>query len=149
MTVALSFGIPLLRAMNPEETAALILRAAEQGRARASGSLPRPGHRPRGKAGIQSHILQGLPGVGPERAKRLIDAFGTVEGVMTATIAELAAVPGIGKGIAERIRWAVEEQPAAYSAKAGAREQRTCIGNGERRFSNRRLAHPSRRERWV
>lgn len=115
MTLTLSFGIPLLRSVDPEETAALILLAARQGRARASGSLPRPGYRPRGKARIQSRVLQGLPGIGPGRAKRLIDHFGSVEGVMAATTGELAAVPGIGKGIADAIRWAVEEPPMAYT----------------------------------
>jgi ERCC4-type nuclease len=118
MTLTLSFGIPLLRSANPEETAALILLAARQGRAQASGSLPRPGRRPRGKARIQSRVLQGLPKIGPERAKRLIDHFGSVEGVMGASVDELAAVPGIGKGIADGIRWAVEEPMAAYAGQA-------------------------------
>jgi ERCC4-type nuclease len=117
VTLTLSFGIPLLRSVNPEETAALMLLAARQGRARASGSLPRPGHRPRGKPRIQSRVLQGLPRIGPERAKRLIDHFGSVEGVIAARADELAAVPGIGKGIADGIRWAVEEPLAAYAVQ--------------------------------
>jgi len=117
MTLTLSFGLPLLRSGNPEETAALMLLAARQGRAQASGGLPRPGRRPRGKPRIQSHVLQGLPRVGPRRAKRLIDQFGSVEGVMGATAEELAAVPGIGKGIADDIRWAVEEPSAVYAAE--------------------------------
>jgi ERCC4-type nuclease len=115
VTLTLSFGIPLLRSVNPEETAALILLAARQGRVHASGSLPRPGRRPRGKPRVQSRVLQGLPRIGPERAKRLIDHFGSIEGVMGATADELAAVPGIGKGIADAIRWAVEEPPTPYA----------------------------------
>ena len=115
VTLTLSFGIPLLRSVNPEETAALILLAASQGRAQASGSLPRPGRRPRGKPRVQSRVLRGLPRIGPERAKRLIDHFGSVEGVIGATADELAAVPGIGKGIADAIRWAVEEPPTPYA----------------------------------
>jgi DNA excision repair protein ERCC-4 len=114
MTLTLSFGIPLLRSVDPTETAALILLAARQGRTRASGSLPRPGRRPRGKPRIQSRVLQGLPGIGPERAKQLINHFGSVEGVMAASADELAAVPGIGAGLADRIRWAVEEPPVGY-----------------------------------
>jgi ERCC4-type nuclease len=123
MTLTLSFGIPLLRSIDPEETAALMLLAARQGRARASGSLPRPGRRPRGKPRIQSRVLQGLPGIGPERAKRLIDHFGSIEGVMAATAGELAAVPGIGKGIADAIRWAVEEPPMAYATQQAILER--------------------------
>ncbi|MGB5833131.1 MAG: ERCC4 domain-containing protein [Thiohalocapsa sp.] len=115
VTLSLGFGIPLLRSADPEETARLILLAARQGRTRARGALPRPGSRPRTKSRVQSHVLQGLPGVGPERAKRLIERFGTVEAVIAAPVSELAAVPGIGTGTATAIRWAVEEAPLAYA----------------------------------
>jgi len=54
--------------------------------------------------------LQGLPGVGSERAARLLEAFGSVEAVVTATGEELQSVEGIGKHISEKIRWAVSEQ---------------------------------------
>jgi DNA excision repair protein ERCC-4 len=118
-TLTLFLGLPLLRSMDPDETAGLILFAARQGRTFASGALPRKGPRPRGKPRVQSRILQGLPGVGPERAKRLLERFGTIEAVIAAPAAELARVPGIGKGTAESIRWAVEETPAHYRASDG------------------------------
>ena len=114
VTLTLFLGIPLLRSMDPEETARLILFAARQGRAYASGALPRKGARPRGKARVQSRLLQGLPGVGPERARRLLEWFGTVEAVIAAPADALAAVPGIGKGTAEAIRWAVQEPRDLY-----------------------------------
>jgi DNA excision repair protein ERCC-4 len=116
VTLTLFLGIPLLRSVDPDETATLILLAARQGRAFATGALPRRGRRPRGKPRVQSRILQGLPGVGPERARRLLERFGTVEAVVAAPAAELASVPGIGAGTAEAIRWAVEESSAFYDA---------------------------------
>ena len=96
------------------ETARLMLFAARQGRAFAAGSLPRKGRRPRGKARVQSRILQGLPGIGPARAKRLLERFGTIESVMAAPADELAEVPGIGQETAAAIRWAVAEATATY-----------------------------------
>ena len=114
VTLTLFLGIPLLRSMDPEETAGLILLASRQGRAHASGLLPRKGTRPRGKSRVQGRILQGLPGVGPERARRLLERFGTVEDVFTAPADALASVPGIGKATAEAIRWAIEEPRALY-----------------------------------
>jgi ERCC4-type nuclease len=114
VTLTLFLGIPLLRSMDPTETASLMLFAARQGRAFASGALPRKGRRPRGKARVQSRILQGLPGVGPERAKRLLDRFGSIEAVIAAPAEALATVPGIGKGTAEGIRWAVQETAGPY-----------------------------------
>ena len=114
VTLTLFLGIPLLRSMDPEETAGLILFAARQGRAFAAGALPRKGRRPHGKARIQNRILQGLPGIGPERARRLLERFGTIEEVMAAPAADLATVPGIGERTARLIRWAVAESAATY-----------------------------------
>ena len=112
--LTLELGLPLLRAADSNETAALIVLAARQAHAVASGSLPRHGARPRGKPRLQSYILQGLPGVGPSRAARLIERFGSVEAVISAPASEVARVPGIGRTTAEAIRWAVEEPAAGY-----------------------------------
>jgi len=114
VTLTLFFGLPLLRSRDPEETARLMLFAARQGRAFALGARPRPGKRPRGKLRLQSHVLQGLPGIGPERAKRLLAHFGSVEAVIAAEADVLTDVPGIGKAVAEIIRWTVREHPAVY-----------------------------------
>jgi len=97
VTLTLFMGIPLLRSMDPEETATLMLFAARQGRAVASGALPRKGRRPQGKARVQNRLLQGLPGIGPERARRLLERFGTIEAVIAAPADALASVPGIAK----------------------------------------------------
>lgn len=121
MSLTLFLGIPLLRSADAEETAALLLLAARQGRAFASGAYPRKGKRPRGKPRVQSRILQGLPGIGPERARRLLERFGSVESIMAASVDELASVSGIGKTTAEAVRWAVEEPRLAYGG-AGPRE---------------------------
>lgn len=114
MTISLFLGIPLLRSMNAEETAWLMLLAARQRRRFADGPLRRAGRRPRGKYQVQARVLQGFPGVGPERARRLLERFGSLEAVLTADVAQLAAVTGIGKGTAESIRWAVDEPAALY-----------------------------------
>jgi ERCC4-type nuclease len=114
ISLTLVFGIPLLRARDATETAQLMLFAAAQMRRQAGGALPRSGRRPRGKSRLQQQILQGLPGVGPARAKRLIEHFGSVEAVITADPRRLAEVPGIGPSVAETIQWAVKEPRPAY-----------------------------------
>lgn len=114
ITVTLFLGIPLLRSMDQTETVRLLLYAAHQGRAIATGALQRRGRRPRGKFRTQSRILQGLPGIGPERARRLLDHFGSVEAVILAQVPALIEVSGIGSSTAEAIRWSVEESIEAY-----------------------------------
>lgn len=115
IALSLYLGVPLLRSMDPVETAQLLLYAARQGRTASNGVWPRPGRRPRGKQRIQSRVLQGLPGVGPERARRLLARFGTLEAVMQAETDELASISGIGQATAEAIRWAVKESGADYA----------------------------------
>ena len=41
--------------------------------------------------------------------------FGSVEGVVRAGTEDLQLVHGIGKGVADKIRWALEQPPAPYT----------------------------------
>jgi excinuclease ABC subunit C len=62
------------------------------------------GHRKRrSKVGVAS-ILDGVPGVGPSRRKRLLDRFGSLEDIRRATVEEIAAVPGIPYDVAESVK---------------------------------------------
>jgi ERCC4-type nuclease len=110
ITISIVLGIPVLRSQNYSESARLILYSARQIKSFIRGAVQRPGSRPKGRRKKQLFILQGLPGVGRERAARLLDTFGSVEGVVTASGDQLQTVEGIGKLIAEKIRWAVREQ---------------------------------------
>ena len=51
---------------------------------------------------ITSELLD-IPGVGPTRRRRLLERFGSLAGVRSATAQELAAVPGFSAALAERI----------------------------------------------
>ena len=109
ISVNVILGIPVIRSRDPEESARLMLYAGRQVRSVISGAVARAGYRPKSKRRIQLHILQGLPTVGPVRAARLLDKYGTVEAVLTASHEDLIRVHGIGNAAAERIRWTVSE----------------------------------------
>ena len=51
---------------------------------------------------ITSELLN-IPGIGPGRRRALLERFGSLAGVKTASVAELAAVPGFSRTLAERI----------------------------------------------
>jgi DNA excision repair protein ERCC-4 len=112
ITVSVFYGLTVLRARDCAETARLLLYLGRQAQQFANGGLPRPGYRPKGKRARQLFILQGLPGVGPDRAAQLLAHFGSVQAVTNASLEDLSAVDGIGESTAAKIRWAVEEPPS-------------------------------------
>jgi ERCC4-type nuclease len=116
IALTLKLDVSLLRAKTPSETARLLVYAARQMRREQEGAVPRASSstRPSGKQKTQLYVLQGLPGVGPTRAQRLLAAFGSVEAVMTAPAEALEEVEGIGTKTAQSVRWAVEEATVAY-----------------------------------
>jgi DNA excision repair protein ERCC-4 len=118
VTVAVFYGVPVLWSRDAQGTVNTMLFAAQQARTHAAGALPRYGYRPRGKRARQLYILQSLPMVGPLRARRLLDRFGSVRAVMRAAIEELNAVEGIGTGVAKAIIRVVEEPAARYRVAA-------------------------------
>ena len=62
------------------------------------------GHRKRrGKAGVAS-ILDSVPGIGPQRRRRLINHFGSLDDLRSATFEEIASVPGIPADVARSIK---------------------------------------------
>jgi len=61
----------------------------------------------RSKAQVRS-VLDELPGVGPARKRALLRVFGSARGIREATVGQVAAVPGIGPGLAARIKASLE-----------------------------------------
>jgi excinuclease ABC subunit C len=51
---------------------------------------------------ITSELLN-IPGVGPNRRRQLLERFGSLAGVKSASVAELVSVPGLSTRLAERI----------------------------------------------
>ena len=60
--------------------------------------------RTRRAASFAAGTLDGIPGVGPARKRRLLQVFGSVAGLEQAPFEDLAAVPGIGPRLARAIR---------------------------------------------
>ncbi|MDP1830430.1 MAG: ERCC4 domain-containing protein [Geothrix sp.] len=114
VSLAVGFGIPVLRSQDEDETVRLILFTARQLHPAARIAIRRPSRRIHGKRARQIYILTGIPSVGSARAGRLLDEFGTIEGVMAASQETLAEVEGIGTKTAQQIYWAVHECTTPY-----------------------------------
>jgi Fanconi anemia group M protein len=108
VSVSASYGIPVLPSSGPVETAELVRTAGAQAARPVPYGYPRVGRRPTGWKRQSMYILESLPGVGPARAAALLEALGSVTGVVTATADQLQAVRGVGTRVAAAIRRAVE-----------------------------------------
>ena len=60
---------------------------------------------------IEASILDAVPGLGPVLKRRLLGVFGGVERIRGATVAELAAVKGVSRDLAARIKEHLEHRP--------------------------------------
>lgn len=69
--------------------------------------IPMRGPKPKDPSVQALFIVESLPGVGPESARKLLKHFGSVKAVMAASADDLSKVDGIGKKSAEKIAGAV------------------------------------------
>ena len=110
ISITLKFNLPVLRSASQKETAWLMMAAAGQCntlRRPKKKPLPRPAPvKYRTNAQKQLFILQGLPGIGPERAKNLLEKFGSLKAVFSADVSALKMSDGIGNKTAEKL-WEV------------------------------------------
>lgn len=104
-SLAVDFGIPIIPTRSPEDTAAMIYRLAVREMEKGPMDAPlRTEKKPLSLQEQQIFIIESLPNVGPVTARKLLEKFGTVKGVINAPKDELTQVEGIGKVIAQKIR---------------------------------------------
>lgn len=116
--ITLFMGIPVLRAMDGQESARLMLYAAQQAIShdhKKFVSKRNQPHKIKSKLKRQLYLLQGVPGLGPQRAKSLLEKFGSIEKILLADEQALCDVPGIGHYTAHSIQWVLKENEATYN----------------------------------
>lgn len=84
-------------------------------------------HGARRSKAMTTSALDGIPGVGPARAKALLRRFGSLKRLRAASLEEISEVPGIGPVLAAQIRAALGEggatPPPGASGTSGAAAQ--------------------------
>jgi len=111
--LAAVWQLPILYSTSVEDSAELLLMLGSQLDQAAGNSLPRFGYPPKRLISRQRYIVQGLPGIGPQLAGRLLAHFGSVAKVMGASTEQLMQVDGIGAGKAAKVRLVLD---APYEA---------------------------------
>lgn len=104
VSLAMMWRLPVLLARDPEDSLQILRSLAHQLRNSDHGILQRYDRKPKRLASRKLYVLQGLPGVGPALAQRLLLQLGSIEGVITADESTLVEVRGVGPKKAARIR---------------------------------------------
>lgn len=104
VTLTLVFQLHLLRARDAAESLWLMKAMCRQASRRAAKGLVARHFNPLDADARRIHLVASIPGVGPGRAARLLERFGTIEAVVSPSESELASVPGIGPRTAAAIR---------------------------------------------
>jgi len=120
VAVAVSWRLPILYSECPAETAAILLRIEKQ-IIKSSEHQPRKTYWRKKSSRYpaqKKNILESMPLIGPRLANELLDNFGTLEKIFSASEKDLVKVKGIGIGKAGKIRDILKEEKTRYSSKS-------------------------------
>lgn len=104
-SIGLDYEIPILWTEDEDETAETLIALAKREQEDQDRTISIRGDKqPKSERELQKYLVAGLPNVSDKLAERLLEAFGTVEAIMSASETDLKRVEGIGDGKASRIR---------------------------------------------
>jgi DNA excision repair protein ERCC-4 len=96
-------GVSVLEADDADDAARWIARLADQEQRHDQNGRMASRRKPSDPRRLAEMVVAGLPGVGPVGARRLLEHFGSLRAVMSATADEIDDVPGFGRARAEAI----------------------------------------------
>jgi len=104
-SLIVDFNVSLLNTKNPMDTAKTIYWIAKKEQIESKYSVSfKVGKKPKNVEELKERIVCSLPGISTIISKRLLENFGTIEKIFTASEEELKKVKGIGEKLANKIR---------------------------------------------
>ncbi len=107
-TIAVSYGIPILYSRNPKDTAGFITTIAKREKEAGAPEPSLHAKKPATLAERQEYVIASLPGIELKLAQSLLQKFGSVREVITATEEQLQKVELIGPKKAAEIKRVIE-----------------------------------------
>ncbi|WP_339924528.1 ERCC4 domain-containing protein [uncultured Cyclobacterium sp.] len=110
LSISLAFRLPILKTKNFHETVRLMLKCYIQlTKYRVKNFMFNPRtsvfkKKSNPLLAQRIHILEGFPGIGTDRAERLLKKFGNLHAVFTAEDADFLKLPGFGKKTVDQLR---------------------------------------------
>lgn len=110
-TIAVSYGIPIIKARNEKEAAGFLLAVARREQESSSADFsPHTEKKALSIKDMQEYIVSAFPGVGPIISKPLLKKFGSVKKIVEATEDELKEVNLVGDKKAKEIRRVLDSE---------------------------------------
>jgi Fanconi anemia group M protein len=107
-SLAVDFGMSVLRTDDEADTTGMLETVATREQEERDRTVSVHGEKgAKTLAEQQEYVVGAIADIGPVTARSLLDAFGTVEAVMTAREEDLLEVEGVGEVTADRIRTVV------------------------------------------
>ena len=105
IAIKIDFGIPIIYTKDVKESAEFLAGIAKREQlGKERDVVLREGKRTLSMPETQQFVVESLPNVGPGLAKKLLEHFGSVEAVFTASEVELQKVEGVGEKRAKEIK---------------------------------------------
>ncbi len=116
ISLAVSWGLPILYSDSPKETAWILEKINQRSAKSRSSPVPRLrlGKKTLAPERQKRQILESLPSIGPKLAREMITAFGSLNNILSASEEQLRAVKGIGPKKARNIRNILREEKSNY-----------------------------------
>ncbi|MFB6147415.1 MAG: ERCC4 domain-containing protein, partial [Candidatus Nanohaloarchaea archaeon] len=109
-SISVDYQVPILWSSGEDETAELLKSLAKREQEENERELAIRGEKkPNDREEMKEFVVAGLPDVNTKIAERLLEEFGSIEKVFTASETELKNVKGIGEKTAGKIRDLVAE----------------------------------------
>ncbi|MEM5772888.1 MAG: ERCC4 domain-containing protein [Candidatus Aenigmatarchaeota archaeon] len=110
-SLVVDFGISLISTRNQLDTAKTIYWIARKEQEEKNFTLAfKVGKKPEDGKKVKEFIVSSIPGISTILSKRLLEKFGSVEKVFSASEEELKSVRGIGKKLAKKIKKVLSEK---------------------------------------
>ncbi len=107
-TIAVSYGIPIIKTRDSIETAGIITAIAKREQENSSEEIQVHSQKPSTLKEQQEFIVSALPGVETTIARSLLKRFGSVKGIVNASSGELKEAELVGEKKASEIRRVVD-----------------------------------------
>lgn len=101
-------GVPVVNTHSTLQTASMLLTMQRHALEGLGYEIALRGAKPKDRTPQAQYLVEGLPGIGPLAAKKLLSHFGSAHAVFTAPADQLRQVPGIGPKTVAALREVLE-----------------------------------------